>query len=487
MTSPYVAATFTGGIPSGTALTNAFADVKVALDQCLQRLETVGNGMEEDLDMNGHRLLNVLKGVDPSDVATLENIADSLGTGNSTAIADLQTGFAQLGIDVTALETAVTNLQTLSASNQSLISAINSRSLEDRVVAVVASTAGGSFPGRLDTASAGDDNQISKILLHDWINIYWTTSDPSSSAIFGPGSIPRLNFTDTVTSTGESYNLYDSDGSALGENTFEPGDTLRGNVWVKATGGAAGSIRLHRQASIASQASIDAVATDVVGLDTRLQTVESQLPDDDTALSSAIAANLATITSEMADQDTLEAQVTTLSGTVSSNTAGVNTNASGLANEISTRAAADTALQTSITANANAHANLASVVSTIQTDVGDLQVKQVVFPFTYDPIADGTEVVHFTVSEAFLLTNAGASHAVARVAPPSAAAQWNILRNGVVVGTADWLLGDTVGTITGYTAVAPVTYAIGDVFSVEATTNNGIEAVSLTLLFQEAP
>lgn len=59
MSVDYTAPSFSGGTPSGIALTNAFADIEEVLKDVVSRTGTIPNAMESDLDLNGNDLLNV--------------------------------------------------------------------------------------------------------------------------------------------------------------------------------------------------------------------------------------------------------------------------------------------------------------------------------------------------------------------------------------------------------------------------------------------
>ena len=464
MASDYIPEPVVGGAPTAAKYNAELAKIKIALDNSVSRQGGTPNQMEEDFDLNGHSVLNAAPGEGPNDLVTLSQVESIIGSGvdvgaladvvaqNSEDIADGFTATnAQVATNTAAIATEITNRAAVDSSLAAQIQANDAQ---------------------IDVANAINTSQSNRL-----------------------DALEAINAVDQATLDAAIANEV--------------------------------AIRQSVDSSLSAQINVeearnDAQDTSITSLQSDVAAINAQLPDDDTALAQAIADNATAIANEINDTNTdvnailatqaaLQTSVNTnasaaaanaaahatLSATVSDNQLIATTNSADItaleAEQITQNTAiiaaqADAdAAQLDATANANAIATLSTTVGTIQSDVGDLQVKQVILPFTYDPIADGTEVMHFTAAEAFLLTNAGASHATARTAPPSAAAQWNILRNGVVVGTADWSLGNTIGTITGYTAVAPVTYAIGDVFSVEATTNNGIEAVSLTLLFQEAP
>ena len=473
MTVDYTPGTFSGSNISALAFAQELTKIQAALATALSKEQITGNGMEVNFDMNGQTIINaVTDPLNPTSLVTLQQLQDAVGS----------------TVDIPAL-VAMVETNDLDIDQLQLAVAQNAEDIADGFTADRA---------RLDALEAQG------------------------------GSVTQQDLDDLETQ------LQAVDATTAAAISTEAGIRL-GQVQALQTQLASEtSSRQGVDASLSAQINVEEARNDtqdtaITAVQADIAAINAQLPDDDTALAAAIAANATAIADEINDTNTdvnaILATQAALQTSVNTNTAAAGTNASDIAtlqgeqtvqdNQISSITADNVAqgsaisgLQTNVTAltgtvstvqgvattaaadataNAAAIATLSGTVGTIQSDVGDLQVKQVVFPFTYDPVADGTEVVHFTVAEAFLLTNAGASHATARTAPPSAAAQWNILRNGVVVGTADWLLGNTVGTITGYTAVAPVTYAVGDVFSVEATTNNGIEAVSLTLLFQEAP
>ena len=59
MAVPYQAPSFTGGIPSGIKLTQAFADIETALESALSINGDTPNAMEADLDLNGNDIINV--------------------------------------------------------------------------------------------------------------------------------------------------------------------------------------------------------------------------------------------------------------------------------------------------------------------------------------------------------------------------------------------------------------------------------------------
>jgi len=80
----YTPPTFSGGLPSGIQLTQAFADIQTALAKGVSEEDGSTNQMETDLDMNSHRLLNV---------------QDIVINGSSTSLAGIQTQLAQEILD----------------------------------------------------------------------------------------------------------------------------------------------------------------------------------------------------------------------------------------------------------------------------------------------------------------------------------------------------------------------------------------------------
>lgn len=530
MASTYTPLSLSGGIPSGTALTAEFAKLKDALDACVQRAVLSGNDMEVDLDMNSHKLLNVIKGVDLTDVATMENLADALGN-----VETLQ----QLTNDLAALDSSVNaEIDALQLSVDTITTALAilaKRSQEDRAVAIVANgTAGGAFPGRVNTQSSGDDLELSKADLHDWVNIYWAATDNSDSSIWSNGAQSRLNFTLVNTDTGaaisgESYTLQDSNGDLLEAGYMEPGDTLRGNIWGLPSNGSAGVIRIHKASSasgvsqvvfntaiaaeVASrQAGDNALAAQVAAtnttlasettsrqtvdaslsnqitaldnaIDARLLSVEAQLPDDDTALANDIAANAAALAQEITDTN---GDIAGLLVTTAGNTSASNANASGLAAEITSRQTVDASLAAQVTAEASARSSadsaLSDVIATLQTDVGDLQVRTMPMSFTNDAIPDATQVMKFQVAEAFDLLN-NSLKAICNTAPSGGTAIWSLRKNGVEFGTVTWADGSLNGT---YSAWPTESFAENDIFAIVTGVQNSMTGVALTFRKQEA-
>jgi len=132
MPSDYTPATFAAQ-PTVTQLNAELQRIKVALDAALQRDPSgPGNELEADLDMNSHRILNVLPGEDPGDVVTkaqLDNLAVGAGAtadqaqaieDNAAAIEDINSNNAtqtELNTVAATLQTQITALENTPTSN----------------------------------------------------------------------------------------------------------------------------------------------------------------------------------------------------------------------------------------------------------------------------------------------------------------------------------------------------------------------------------
>lgn len=73
MSTNYVPATFAAN-PTPTQLNAELEKIRVALAETLHRLGTVDNGMEEDLDLNGHEITNAAAGTTPGSLVTVDQL-----------------------------------------------------------------------------------------------------------------------------------------------------------------------------------------------------------------------------------------------------------------------------------------------------------------------------------------------------------------------------------------------------------------------------
>ena len=118
----YTAGQVIGGNPTATFLNNELQKIEVAFREYLSRIETVGNQMEEALDMNGHAVLNALTDpTDPTSLVTYQQLKDSLGNGVdvSSLIDDLQ----DLQNDVTAVQIQFSSFGSMIDANNAAIQA----------------------------------------------------------------------------------------------------------------------------------------------------------------------------------------------------------------------------------------------------------------------------------------------------------------------------------------------------------------------------
>ena len=83
----YTPPSFSGGLPTAIALTQAFADIHTALLKAVSIDGAAPNAMEEDFDLNGHSLLNV------------GNVDDLFNSAETTALATRLTA-AELALDL---------------------------------------------------------------------------------------------------------------------------------------------------------------------------------------------------------------------------------------------------------------------------------------------------------------------------------------------------------------------------------------------------
>lgn len=102
MTSSYTPTVVNQGFNQEIPLNSNFTDIKKALDECLQRLQTLDDSMESDLDMAGNQLLNLPSPVDPTDAVRLKDV-NSLAV--EEVVQDLQFA-ATINIDSEALTVA---------------------------------------------------------------------------------------------------------------------------------------------------------------------------------------------------------------------------------------------------------------------------------------------------------------------------------------------------------------------------------------------
>lgn len=116
MAVDYTPPTFSGGLPSAIALTQAFADIQIALQYAVSVNGGSPNQMEADLDMNGRNILNV-GALDTEDDTTAPTI--DLGP-LETAVDLLQSNVAaleQTDLTQAAINDALEAADTLLSSN----------------------------------------------------------------------------------------------------------------------------------------------------------------------------------------------------------------------------------------------------------------------------------------------------------------------------------------------------------------------------------
>lgn len=102
MASSYTPTVVNQGFNQEIPLNSNFTDIKKALDECLQRLQTIDDAMESDLDMAGNQILNLPNPVDPTDALRLQDA-------NSLAIQEVVQDIAfaaTISIDTTILTVA---------------------------------------------------------------------------------------------------------------------------------------------------------------------------------------------------------------------------------------------------------------------------------------------------------------------------------------------------------------------------------------------
>lgn len=87
------------GFGSVDDLNENFANLEAALNNTLSRDGTTPNAMEDDLDMNSNRVINVADPIDANDVATLQYLEDNYGTGAVTSANDAATSAAEAAAD----------------------------------------------------------------------------------------------------------------------------------------------------------------------------------------------------------------------------------------------------------------------------------------------------------------------------------------------------------------------------------------------------
>jgi hypothetical protein len=102
MTSTYTPTTVVQGFNQEVPINSNFTDIKIALDQCLQRLSALDNAMESDLDMANFQLLNLPAPVTPTDAVRLQDV-DSLAV--NEVIQEI-TFATTISIDATAMTVA---------------------------------------------------------------------------------------------------------------------------------------------------------------------------------------------------------------------------------------------------------------------------------------------------------------------------------------------------------------------------------------------
>ena len=128
MSLNYTAPSFSGGLPTATALTQAFADLEVALSRAVSIDGVAPNAMEEDFDLNGHALLNV------------GNVDDLFSSTDTTALATRLTA-AELALDLFQVSQNEQDAALIARSDNITSNSTDITSLLSEVTALVLSQA----------------------------------------------------------------------------------------------------------------------------------------------------------------------------------------------------------------------------------------------------------------------------------------------------------------------------------------------------------
>ena len=75
MTSSYTPTTINQGFNQEVPMNQNFSEIKLALDNCLQRITALDNSMETDLDMASFHLLNLPQPTSPTDAVRLGDLS----------------------------------------------------------------------------------------------------------------------------------------------------------------------------------------------------------------------------------------------------------------------------------------------------------------------------------------------------------------------------------------------------------------------------
>lgn len=281
MTSSYTPGSFSGSIPSATALTNEFAAIKAALDECLQTIAANGgNGMQAELDMNSFRILNAAMGTDPGDVVTVDQLTAFLGNAQTladltTAVTDNDADIAQLQSDLIALAATVT-----AAAGES----------HEINITLDAGVASASY---VAAANQNSENSIAGLVFGNHVTLKWDQNDTSTSADL-PNGTPTVAIT-TNLNGGDvyTYELKDTNGTDLGPGDWEPADVMRFSVQVPAVAnGATGELTAQRLRSTTDRLnSVESVASGAATAASSAQTdATSAQSTANTAITNAAAA-----------------------------------------------------------------------------------------------------------------------------------------------------------------------------------------------------
>ena len=452
MASSYTPITASGGQFTATVLAAEFAKIKDSLDEMLHRVANVDNHMEVELDMNSHKIINVAEGLDPTDVATMANLAAVSGANVSQIEADilqLQTdldalellnenqndaaslaiinanaAIAALDVRLTAAEAAIVALQGLAGAAP-----------ESHEINVELATPGS--PVYTTVSSAASRDSITDLVEGSFLNLRWDPADGETSAdLVGGGGITGLIVTNTVGQT-FNYSLRDTTGSQLGPGDWEPGDALRFSIVTPAVAdGAGGEARAQRSTSLAQRTFNN-------------QTAASNAQGDATqALADAAAAqNLATIANNTA--------------TAASSSAIANLNAI-IAND-----ADILALQT----------NLGAESSENDLRVAAIRVVPMVIPFN-GVLPDATEVIQIPLNTPITLLEAG-TVIRCRTAPSGGAATLDVKKDNVTVATITIADGAVLGTIDVLDVSNEEVFAGTETLSIDTVAMNGCSDITV--------
>lgn len=490
MSTNYSPSTFAGGSVTATALTAEFANIKTALDACLQRINNTANQLEVTLDMNSNAIVNVAQGTDPTDVATLQDITDALGTGVDVGqlqddldtaeanITNLQNALAALQGSVTSLTGVVSDNQNTAATNQANITTLQGEvsTLQTDVATLQTqmTTALTNASTALTTAnSAAADAAVALAAANDAdLRLDVLEGAVMESLEFGTntqnGTTPAGRFlvSTATTSPATLASAYSMDEGDFLNFRWDPSDTVDPSLYLGA--GNAPHMLMDDGTNTKQYTLLNGDGT--------------PLAVGNFAVGDAVRGFIATAAVENGAAGTIRLHARR----------SVNTRLLTNEQDITNNSNAITTLQGNVSSLTSTLSTVQTIATSNQDDIQNV-LKRANIPVSLEgALADNTEVARIAITEDLTLIGAGVApstyhangaHRGRAVTAPSGGAGQLRLKTlaGTTVCTIEYADGSP---IAGFLTTAAVTFAAGDHLIVETLTLNGLESPWFTFVFE---